>query len=100
MYNNKDLLKTTRCTITKTYQVQVHPIVVSGDRQCKLRMRQHLAKLPLASAPLMVEREREQEEEHLSEVLYLPCCTSHGLERERARGASPPLIVTSMCIHA
>jgi hypothetical protein len=27
-------------------------------------------------------RER-QEEEHLSEVLYLPCCTSHGQEIER-----------------
>jgi hypothetical protein len=61
-------------------------------------MRQYLANLPLASAPLMIEREREQEEEHLSKVLYLPCCTSHG--QERARGASPPLIVMSMCIPA
>jgi hypothetical protein len=46
-------------------------------------MRQHLAKLPLASAPLTVEREREQKEEHLSDVLYLPYYTSHGRERER-----------------
>ena len=48
-------------------------------------MRQHLAKLPLASAPLTVEREREQEEEHLSEVLYLPYCTTHGREREQEK---------------
>jgi hypothetical protein len=25
----------------------------------------------------------KQEEEHLSKVLYLPCCTSHGQETER-----------------
>ena len=49
LYNNKDLLKTIWCTITKTYRVQVHPIVESRHRQCKLRTRQHLAKLPLAS---------------------------------------------------
>ena len=42
--------------------------------------------LPTA-APLMVVSARErQEEEHLSELLYLPCCTSYGREREGDRG--------------
>jgi hypothetical protein len=99
LYNNKDLSKTTGCIITKTCRVLVHPIVNSRDRQCKLRTRQHLAKLSLASAPL-TSREREQDQEHLNEVVYLPCCTSHGRERERARGASPPLTIVSMCIPA
>ena len=57
LYNNKDLSKTTGCTITKTYQVLVHPIVESRDRQRKLRTRHHLAKVPIASTPLMVDRE-------------------------------------------
>ena len=38
----------------------MHPIVKSRDRQCKLRMRQHLAKLSLASTPLTVERESKK----------------------------------------
>ena len=66
MYNNKDLSKTIGCTITKTRRVLVHPIVESGDRQCKLMTRQHLAKLPLASAPLTVERERESKKRSIS----------------------------------
>ena len=60
LYNNKDLSKTTRYTITKTCRVLVHPIVESRDRQCKLRTRQHLTKLPLASTPLTVERESKK----------------------------------------
>jgi hypothetical protein len=86
LYNNKDLSMTTEYTIIKTCRVLVHPIVESRDRQCKLRTMQHITKLPLASAPLTVER--EQEEEHLSEVLYPPCCTSHGRERESKRSIS------------
>jgi hypothetical protein len=44
---------------------------------------------------LHLSRSRErQEEEHLGEVLYLPCCTSHGQEtgdkkRRHGREASP-----------
>ena len=34
--------------------------------QCKLRTRQHLAKLSLASAPLTVERERESKKRSIS----------------------------------
>ena len=84
LYNNKDLSKTTRCTITKSYRVLVHPIVKSGDRQCKLRMRQHLAKLPLAYVPLMVERESKKRS------ISMRCFTFPAapltVEREREQG--------------
>ena len=86
LYNNKDLLKTTRCTITKTCRVLIHSIVESRDRQCKLRTRQHLTKLPLASAPLTVERESKKR------TILVSCFTFHAapltVKIESKRGIS------------
>jgi hypothetical protein len=77
----------------------VHPIVNSRDRQCKLRKRQHLAKLPLASAPLTL-RERESKTRSISMRWFTFPAAPLTVERERARGASPPLTIVSMCIPA
>jgi len=63
-------------------------------------MRQHLVKLPLASAPLKVERESKKRSISMRCFTFLPTPLTVERERERARGASPPLMVVSMCIPA
>ena len=79
MYNNKDL------------QVHVHPIVESGDRQCTLRTRLHLAKLSLASTPLMVERESKKRSISVRCFTFPPAAplmVTSAREIEARRGAS------------
>jgi hypothetical protein len=63
-------------------------------------MRQHLVKLPLASAPLTVKRESKKRSISIRCFTFpaTPLTVERERERERARGASPPLIVVSICI--
>jgi hypothetical protein len=61
---------------------------------------QHLTKLPLASAPLIVERESKKRSISVRCFTFPAAPLTVERESERARGASPPLMVASMCIPA
>jgi hypothetical protein len=64
------------------------------------RTRQLLAKLLLESTPLTVERDNKKRNISVRCFTFLVAPLMVERERERARGASPPLMVASMCIPA